>query len=110
MAYYLWTGNYTRKAVRGMMKNPSDREAAARKAIEAAGGKMLHVFAALGSHDLVLLAEFPDDVSAATVSVLTGAAGAVENGNTTRLMTMDELAQSIAKASKIASEYVPPQD
>jgi len=39
MALYIVTGNYTAAAIKGMMANPSDREAAVRPLIEAAGGK-----------------------------------------------------------------------
>ena len=38
MPFYMWTGNYTQEAIQAMIKQPQDREAAARKVIEAAGG------------------------------------------------------------------------
>jgi uncharacterized protein with GYD domain len=74
-AVLLWTGNYTSEAMRAMVANPSDREAAARKIIEAAGGKLHHMFFVLGSADVMVLTEFPDDVSVAAVSLVTGSAG-----------------------------------
>ena len=57
MPYYLWTGNYTREAMQAMVANPSDREAVARKVVEAAGGKLHHMFFALGSADAVILTD-----------------------------------------------------
>ncbi len=48
------------------------------------GGKLLHAFMALGKSDLVVLCEFPDDTSAAALSLVVGAAGSVTNGATTK--------------------------
>ena len=109
MSFYLWTGNYTQEAIKAMVKNPTDREAAARQAVEAAGGKLHHMFVALGRKDLVLLAEFPDDVSAGSISMMTAAAGAVVNAETTRLMTMADFTKTLKKARAAAAKYKPPQ-
>ncbi len=109
MAYYLWTGNYTREAVQAMVKRPQNREAAARAAIEAAGGKLLHAFISLGPSDIVVLAEFPDDSGVAALSLAVGAAGTVTNAATTKLMTMSEFAEAMKKAGKVAGAYKAPQ-
>lgn len=39
MAFYLFTGSYTTDAIKVMVDNPQDREAVARAAVEALGGK-----------------------------------------------------------------------
>lgn len=109
MGFYLWTGNYSQDAIKAMMRNPSDREAAARKAVEGAGGKLHHMFVALGRKDLVLLMEFPDDVSAASVSLMTAAAGSVTNAETTRLMSMADFTKAVTAAGAAAGKYTPPQ-
>ena len=109
MPYYLWTANYTREAVQAMVKQPQDREAAARKAIEAVGGKLHHAFIALGPTDVVVLAEFPDDTTAAAVTLAVGAAGTITNAATTKLLTFAEFAEAMRKAGTIAMAYGPPQ-
>lgn len=109
MAYYLWTGNYTREAIQAMVKQPQDREAAARKAVEAAGGKLLHAFVALGPTDVLVLCEFPDDTGMVAVTLAVGAAGTVTNGSTTKLMTFAQFAEAMKKAGQIAKSYAPPQ-
>ena len=109
MAYYLWTGNYSSEAIQAMIKNPQDREAAGRKAIEAAGGKMHHMFMSLGSSDVVVLCEFPGDLNVVAVSLAVGAAGAISNAATTKLMTMSEFSQAMKLAGEIAGSYTPPQ-
>ncbi len=109
MAYYLWTGNYTQEAIQALVKEPQNREDAARQAIEAAGGRLLHAFIALGKSDIVVLCEFPDDTSMVAVSLVFGAAGSVTNGTTTKLITMSEFSDSLRIAGEVADTYVPPQ-
>ncbi len=109
MAYYLWTGNYTQEAIQALVKEPQDREPGARKAVESAGGKLLHAFMALGKSDIVVLCEFPDDVNMAALSLVVGAAGSVTNAATTKLITMSEFSESLRIAGEVAGSYVPPQ-
>ena len=109
MAYYMWTGSYTREAMQALIKKPEDREAAVRKVVEAAGGKLHHAFVSLGSSDFLLIAEFPDDTSAVAVSLAVGASGSVSSGMTTKLITMAEFAKAQKKAGKVAARYKPPQ-
>ena len=109
MALYLSTANYTLDAVKAMIKEPQDREAAARKAIAAAGGKMQLFFAAFGSFDVGIIAEFSDDTDMAAVSLVVGAAGGVTNGTTTRLLSSSEFREAMTKAGRIMESYSPPQ-
>jgi uncharacterized protein with GYD domain len=44
MSFYLYQLSYSSEAMKAMITKPSDREAAARKLIEAAGGKLHHLF------------------------------------------------------------------
>jgi uncharacterized protein with GYD domain len=109
MAFYLFTANYSRDAMQAMVKNPSDREAAARKIMEAAGGKLHHMFMAFGPTDVIALCEFPDDIGMAAVSLAVGSAGGVTNAATTKLLTPAEFSEAMRKANAIASSYTPPQ-
>ena len=109
MAYYLWTGNCTQEAIQAMIKEPQDREPAARKVIEAAGGKLHHAFVALGSSDVVVLCEFPNDVNVAALSLAVGAAGSISNAVTTKLLIMSEFTEAMRIAGEAAGSYVPPQ-
>jgi uncharacterized protein with GYD domain len=109
MAFYMYTANYSREAIQAMVKSPSDREAAARKIIEAAGGKLHHMFMAFGPTDVIALCEFPDDIGMAAVSLAVGAGGGVTNGATTKLLTPAEFGEAMRKAGAIAGAYTPPQ-
>ena len=109
MAHYMYTANYSREAIQGMVKQPHDREAPVRKAIEAAGGKLLHAFVTLGSSDVVIISEFPDDVSMVAVALTAAASGATANGATTKLMTFSQFTEAMKKAGQISKAYKPPQ-
>jgi len=109
MAYYMWTANYTREAVQALVKQPQDREAAVRKAVEAAGGKLLHAFVALGSSDIVIIAEMPDDTAMVAMTLAVGTTGSVTNAATTKLITFAQFTEAMKKAGAITKAYTPPQ-
>jgi uncharacterized protein with GYD domain len=109
MAFYLFTANYTHEAMQAMVKNPSDREAAARKVIEAAGGKLHHMFMAFGPTDVFALCEYPDDIGMAAASLAVGSAGGVTNAATTKLLTPAEFSEAMRRAGDVAAAYTPPQ-
>ena len=48
MAFYMLKANYSADAIKAMLGQPQDREAAARKAIEALGGTLHNFFFSLG--------------------------------------------------------------
>jgi uncharacterized protein with GYD domain len=72
MSYYLYQLSYSSEAMKAMIAKPSDREAAARKLIEAAGGKLHHLFFAFGKYDVVCLTEAPNDMIAMAVAAAVG--------------------------------------
>jgi uncharacterized protein with GYD domain len=109
MTYYLFQGRFTREAMKALVDNPQDRAGAASQIIENADGKMHHYFFAFGSHDVVILAEYPENVDAAAVGLAVCGAGALESSETTVLLTMDEAVAAMKKANAIASAYRPPQ-
>ena len=109
MAFYLWRARMTKASIEALVSNPQDRTAAASTAIEAAGGKLHHYFFALGEDDVVVIAEFPDNVSVAGASMVAAASGALENMTTTALLTMDEAVAAMRKGKEMRSAYVPPQ-
>jgi uncharacterized protein with GYD domain len=109
MAFYMWTGCYSKEAMQGFIKEPQNREAVVRQVVEAAGGKFHHAFISLGSSDFLLIAEFPDDASAVAVSLAVGASGVASSGMTTKLLTLAEFAEAMKKAGKVAAAYKPPQ-
>ena len=61
---------------------------------------------AFGEDDVLLIAELPDNVSAAALSMAVSAAGALKSFTTTVLMTAEEALEAMRKAGGVA--YRPP--
>ena len=67
MPTFIVTGNYTSKGMKGMVDHPSDRQAATRALIEAAGGKLTGYYLTSGESDFMLIIETDDDAVGAVV-------------------------------------------
>ena len=79
------------------------RRKAAEELIESLGGRMKALYFAFGDHDVFVIAEMPDHVSAAAASVTLAATGAVTS-KTTVLITPEEM----DRATKKLATYSPP--
>ena len=106
MTHYLVRVSYTPESWAGLVKNPQNRRDAVRPIIEAMGGKMEAFYFAFGEDDVLLIAELPDNVSAAALSMAVSAAGALKSFTTTVLMTAEEALEAMRKAGGVA--YRPP--
>ena len=76
METYIILGKYTQQGIAKIKEGPSRIEAA-RKAMEAAGGKMVAWYLTMGRYDFVVIAESPNVKAAASVLLATGAQGSV---------------------------------
>ncbi|KAA1176903.1 GYD domain-containing protein [Rhizobium tropici] len=108
MPLFIITGCYSAAAAKGMIADPSDREAAARAIMEAAGGKQHSFYVTTGETDWMIIAEFPDGVDLIPALLVVGASGAVSNIKTVRAYTGAEFKAAQKKAGKIASAYKAP--
>ena len=108
MAHYLLSISFTAETTKKLVVKPEDRRAAADKALRAVGGKLKDYYFALGKHDAIIIAEMPDNMSAAAAVMLTGSSGAFSHMQTTPLLTMGEAVKAMRKAGKAAKSYRPP--
>ena len=98
MAKFLWMASYTTDGVKGVLKDGgTSRRDAVQKMIESAGGKMEAFYFAFGDADVYVIADFPDNGSAAAVSATVNASGAVELGTVT-LLTPEEVDEAVKKS------------
>ena len=97
MPKYLVEATYTHEGLRGLVRDKaSGRSAAVRKALESLGGKAEAVYFSFGDHDVMVLADIPDNISAAALAIAVSASGLVRC-KTTPLLTVEEVDQAIAK-------------
>ena len=106
MARYLLQASYASQTVSAMVNIPEDRSAVARSIIERLGGRLESFDFAFGDYDAVAIAEFPDKVSVAALSMALGASGSFTTVKTTVLISMDEAMEAMRKAGTVG--YRPP--
>jgi uncharacterized protein with GYD domain len=97
---------YTSDSWAAQTKKPVNREEAIKPAVRKLGGKIISFYYAFGEDDVILIASFPDNKSAAAMAIAAAAGGALSHITTTPLMTVNE-AMSAMRASKRA-RYTPP--
>jgi len=97
MPKYLIEASYTLEGVKGMVKEGgSKRREAASAAIQGLGGKVEAFYFAFGDPDAIIIADLPDNGSAAAVSVAINATGAVSL-KTKVLLTPEEMDGAVKK-------------
>jgi uncharacterized protein with GYD domain len=108
MSFYLYQLSYSHEATKAMIAKPTDREVAARKLAEAAGGKMHHLFFCFGKFDVVCLLEAPNDTVAMAIALAVGASGTSSGAMSTKLFTATEAMAAMTLAGKSTGAYKSP--
>ncbi len=91
MPKFLIQGSYTSEGAKGFRKDGgSKRRQVAEALIKEAGGKLDAFYFTFGQTDFVLIADLPDSVSSAALSLAVNASG-VTKVNTTPLLTPEEM-------------------
>ncbi len=104
MPKYLVQASYTTDGVKGILdKGGSSRPEAIRHLLEDLGGSMEAFYFAFGDADAYVIADLPDNVSAAAIAMAVNASGAAA-AKTTTLLTPEEVDQATQKAV----DYKPP--
>lgn len=108
--HFCLTGQYTPRAINSLLENPtSDRAAAAKKLIEAAGGKLISFYSMPAEGPGVLtIFDVPEAGAAQAITGIVVGAGTLHNVKLSRLLTQDEVIQVRQKASKLRASYSPP--
>ena len=108
MARYLLQAAYTPEAWGAQIKNPQNRVEIVSALLRELGGNFESVYFAFGEYDIVAVMDLPDNVSAAAMSMVVSAGGAVKAVKTTPLMTIDEGIEAMRKGGSVAASYRPP--
>jgi len=109
--HFCLTGQYTPQALKSLIGSPqTNRSEAAKKAIEAAGGKLVAMYGmpAEGPGVLVIFDMPEPGAGAAAIAGVVIATGTLHNVKLTRLLTMEEVANVRQVASKVHAAYKPP--
>ncbi len=88
MPTYITLMRFTPQGVKEIKESPA-RLDTAKKAIKAAGGELKQFYLTFGKYDGVVIAEHPNDETAARMALATGSQGSVQT-ETFRAFTEDE--------------------
>jgi uncharacterized protein with GYD domain len=103
---YLVQNSYTAEGMRGLMaEGGSSRRDAAAHLIESLGGKLESFYFSLGSDDMMLICDLPDDAAVISALGTVAASGAMGSATVTTLVS----AESMDDAAKRAGSYRPPE-
>jgi uncharacterized protein with GYD domain len=109
MAMYMLMAKYTPAALKAIMETGSDREAVARQAVEAAGGKLHGFYGMFGQeYGLAMIVEAPSHAEYIGAVAPAIASGTFESYKTIPLYTGADVAKAIPIAKKVAGTYKPP--
>ena len=76
MAKYMFTARYTAEGAKGLVRDGgTGRRAAVEKACAAAGGRLESMYFAFGGIDAYVVADLPDNVSAAALALAVNQGG-----------------------------------
>ena len=109
MALFMLLGKYSPDAIKAIIETGSDREAAARQAIEAAGGKLLGFYGMFGQeHNIAVIVDMPGDAEYIAVVATVVLSGTIQSWKSIPLYTAADLTKASAVAGTIKSAYKPP--
>jgi uncharacterized protein with GYD domain len=106
MPRFLVQASYSGEGMSALIGSPEDRAAAIRQVIASAGGELKSLDYAFGDYDVVIIAELPDNITMAAISMAVSARGAVKDIKTTPLLSVDEAMEAMRKAGSVG--YQPP--
>ena len=104
MAKYLWIVSYTEAGAQGLLtEGGTKRRTTVDHLVKAAGGTLEAFYYAFGGDDCYVIADLPDDESAAAISLVVAASGGA------RLKTITLLTpKQMDDAAKRSVDYRPP--
>ena len=108
MAKYAFFFTYSSEAWARMVQSPGDRTAAVRQLASALSGSVESIYWMFGPYDGILIADVPDSVGAAALSVAVGSTGSFKHLETHELFGQDQLGQMLARAKEASETYQAP--
>lgn len=108
MAHFVITGSYTDQAMKGMIAAPTDREAATRPLVEAAGGTLKTYLATTGDTDFLMIVEAAQlDHRLMAALMVAGSSGSVRGLRTVQAFTSAEFLDAQQEAGRMAASFRP---
>lgn len=100
MARYMYQVAYDDDGWADLVNKPVDRVEAIKPVVRKLGGKIESAYFCFGEYDMIIIANMPDNVSAAAMSMAATAGGSVKAVKTTPLMSIREGLGAMRKAKR----------
>jgi uncharacterized protein with GYD domain len=98
MSKFLIEASLTAQGAKGLQtEGGTARKEAVTKAVESVGGSLESFFFGFGDHDVFVIAEFPDNESAAAMAIAVNSSGAVAT-RTVVLLTPEEVDSAVKRS------------
>lgn len=107
MAIYITQGNYSEKAIQGMVDNPQDRMDAVTGLMESVGAKLLNYYVTTGEYDFLIISEGNNLTDLFAGMMIAGSTGGVKNLKTIEGMTTKDAMKSMEKAKAARASFKP---
>ncbi len=105
MGIYITQGNYTGNAMKGMVENPEDREAAVAGLMESVGARLLQYYVTTGKYDFLVVTEGDSLKDIVAGLMIAGATGGVTNLKTVQALTTQEAKSAMEKAKYARASF-----
>ena len=107
MPYFLVQVAYTPVSWRNLVLDPQNRSEILTPVIENLGGKIECSYMSFGDYDAIGILSFPDNITAAALSMAVMSGGGVKHVKTIPLVSWEEDIKAMKKAKK--ATYKPPE-
>ena len=105
MARYLCTATYTAEGLKGVVTaGAKSRLQVVEDLTASVGGSLVSFDFAVGSPDVYLICELPDDEAAHAIALVIGASGALTTFDIVKLLSAEQVEAAAARNAR----YVPP--
>lgn len=109
MALFMLMGKYSPEAMKAILETGSDREAAAKTAVEAAGGKLLGFYGMFGQdYNVAIIAETPGNAEYMGAIAPALMAGTFTAFRSIPLYKASDVVKASEIAKKVSATYTPP--
>ena len=100
MASFLLQCSYTPEAVSALVARPQNRTTVVKRAVENLGGKLIGAWMSFGDYDVVVVADFANNINAAALALAVTAGGSLKAVKTTPLLSLNDSRAALRKAGK----------
>ena len=95
MSKFMYSGNYTRRGVTGLLKDGgSARKEETVRLVESLGGKLEAYYWCYGATDFMMIVDFPDHTTVTGIALNIAASGSF-TGNLTPLISVEEMDEMV---------------